>query len=85
MRSGDVAAIEALDATPWPELADAVPVEVAAGTWVVLHGLLPHYSAANRSASSRYAYTLHATDARTAYSPQNWMQRDAGLPPRGFV
>lgn len=85
VRRGDSAAIEALDATPWPELTQAVPVEVAAGSLVVLHGLLPHYSAANRSASSRYAYTLHATDARTAYSPQNWLQRDAGFPPRGFV
>ncbi|MCP5282366.1 MAG: phytanoyl-CoA dioxygenase family protein [Rhodoferax sp.] len=85
VRRGDIATIEALDATPWPELDEAVPVEVAAGTLVVLHGLLPHYSAANRSARSRYAYTLHATDARTIYSPQNWLQRDAGLPPRGFV
>jgi phytanoyl-CoA hydroxylase len=85
VRRGDSAAIEALDATPWPELTEAVPVEVAAGSLVVLHGLLPHYSAANRSASSRYAYTLHATDARSAYSPQNWLQRDADLPPRGFV
>jgi phytanoyl-CoA hydroxylase len=85
VRRGDSAAIEVLDATPWPDLAEAVPVEVAAGTLVVLHGLLPHYSAVNRSTRSRYAYTLHATDARTAYSPQNWLQRDSGLPPRGFV
>jgi len=85
VRHGDAATIEALDATPWPELDTALPVEVGAGTLVVLHGLLPHYSAANRSAQSRYAYTLHATDARTTYAPHNWLQRDAGLPLRGFM
>ena len=31
------------------------------------------------------AYTLHATDARTIYSPSNWLQRDDSLPLRGFV
>ena len=85
VRHGDVAAIETLDTTPWPGLPDAVPVEVSAGSLVVLHGLLPHYSAANRSAQSRHAYTLHATDARTRYSPANWLQRDDSLPLRGFA
>ena len=85
VRRGDVAEIEALDITPWPGLADAVPVEVPAGSLVVLHGLLPHYSAANRSAVSRHAYTLHATDAHTTYSPGNWLQRDDSLPLRGFA
>ena len=85
VRRGDVAVIETLDPTPWPTLPDAVPVEVSAGSLVVLHGLLPHYSAANRSAQSRHAYTLHATDARTVYSPSNWLQRDGSLPLRGFA
>ncbi len=85
VRRGDVAAIEPLNGTPWPDLHDAVPVEVSAGSLVVLHGLLPHYSAANRSAQSRHAYTLHATDARTTYSPGNWLQRDDSLPLRGFA
>jgi phytanoyl-CoA hydroxylase len=85
VRRGDHAAIESLDATPWPLTAEAVPVEVSAGSLVVLHGLLPHYSASNRSAVSRHAYTLHATDARTHYSPHNWLQRDDKLPLRGFV
>jgi phytanoyl-CoA hydroxylase len=47
--------------------------------------LLPHYSAPNRSASSRHAYTLHATDARCTYASSNWIQRDTTLPVRGFV
>jgi phytanoyl-CoA hydroxylase len=52
---------------------------------VVFHGLLPHYSAANRSAHSRHAYTLHVTDQASVYSPANWLQRGANLPVRGFV
>ena len=65
----------ALDRTPWPDQARAVPLPVAAGTLVVFGGLLPHRSAANRSARSRLAYTLHATDGNAAYSPLNWLQR----------
>lgn len=85
VRTGNVAAITPLDETPWPGLREALPLEVAAGTLVVFHGLLPHYSGPNRSAHSRHAYTLHATDARAAYAPGNWLQRSDALPPRGFV
>ena len=77
--------LEALDPTPWPDLAQALPVEVPAGTLVCLHGLLPHYSAPNRSAHSRHAYTLHAVDGTSTYSVSNWLQRGADLPLRGFL
>ncbi|MFN2459723.1 MAG: phytanoyl-CoA dioxygenase family protein [Candidatus Velthaea sp.] len=76
--------IEPLDPLPWPAGDSAHALEVAAGTLVVLHGLLPHHSAANRSASSRHAYTLHAVDARAAYASTNWIQRPAAFPARGF-
>ena len=79
------ARLETVDATPWPSHEAAEAVEVEAGTLVVMHGRLPHYSGPNRSASSRHAYTLHAVDARTRYSPANWLQRDASFPVRGFV
>jgi phytanoyl-CoA hydroxylase len=85
VRTGDTAVIEPLDDTPWPELRDAIPLEVCAGTLVMFHGLLPHYSGPNRSVQSRHAYTLHATDARTLYAPGNWLQRRADFAPRGFV
>jgi phytanoyl-CoA hydroxylase len=85
VRTGNAAAIETLDTTPWPSLHQALPLEMAAGTLVVFHGLLPHYSGPNRSATSRHAYTLHATDASAAYAPGNWLQRSDELPPRGFV
>jgi phytanoyl-CoA hydroxylase len=70
---------------PWPTQADAEPVEVESGTLVVFHGRLPHYSAPNRSAVSRHAYTLHVVDGAAEYAPENWLQRDASLPVRGFV
>jgi phytanoyl-CoA hydroxylase len=85
VRHGDVVRKEPLDATAWPDSSTAVPLEVQAGTLVVFHGLLPHYSAPNRSPISRHAYTLHVTDARTAYAPTNWIQRGADFPVRGFV
>jgi phytanoyl-CoA hydroxylase len=77
--------LERIDATPWPRDDDAEPLEVEAGTLVVFHGLLPHYSAPNRSDASRHAYTLHFVDARAHYSAGNWLQRRPAFPPRGFV
>jgi phytanoyl-CoA hydroxylase len=82
---GESGRLERIDATPWPSDENAEPLEVEAGTLVVFHGLLPHYSAPNRSEISRHAYTLHAVDARAVYSPLNWLQRAASFPPRGFV
>ena len=77
-------ALRTLDDTPWPEASQAVPVEVAAGTLVCLHGLLPHWSAPNRSSQSRQAYSLHAVDARSRWSSTNWLRLEGGPPLRGF-
>lgn len=85
VREGDQVRVEKLDNMPWPDDSTAVPLEVKAGSLVCFHGLLPHYSAPNRSPISRHAYTLHVTDGATSYSPQNWIQRDASFPARGFI
>jgi phytanoyl-CoA hydroxylase len=77
--------VKKLDATPWPTESEAEPIEVESGTLVVFHGRLPHYSAPNRSDGSRHAYTLHVVDGVAQYAPENWLQRDATLPVRGFV
>jgi phytanoyl-CoA hydroxylase len=74
---------ETLDQTPWP-VDQAVPLEVSTGSLVVLHALLPHMSRANRSAKSRHAYTLHVMDANCHYPADNWLQRPASMPLRGF-
>ena len=84
VRHGDIVTVEKLSDMPWPSDATAIPLEVKAGTLVCFHGLLPHYSAPNRSPISRHAYTLHVTDGATSYSPLNWIQRDASLPVSGF-
>jgi len=56
------------------------PLEVPAGTLVVLNGLLPHYSAANYSSRSRYAFTLHTISASAQYPKDNWLQRGVDMP-----
>jgi phytanoyl-CoA hydroxylase len=82
---GGTLRMDKLDDTPWPGPDRAVPLPVAAGTLVVFHGLLPHYSAPNRSPRSRLAYTLHVTDGSATYSALNWLQRGAALPVRGLA
>lgn len=77
--------MDRLSDRPWPGTDTAVPLPVEAGTLIVFHGLLPHYSAPNRSPRSRMAYTLHATCGTAAYSLRNWLQRSAALPVRGFA
>jgi phytanoyl-CoA hydroxylase len=70
-----------LDPTPLPAAPDdLLPLEVTAGTLVVLHGLLPHWSDVNHSPASRHAYSLHCISAAADYPAWNWLQRPAGLP-----
>ncbi|HZF41139.1 MAG TPA: phytanoyl-CoA dioxygenase family protein [Blastocatellia bacterium] len=75
--------IETLDDSPWPETRQA-PLEVSQGALILLHGLLPHLSHANRSAKSRHAYTLHVIDGACEYSGANWLRRAPDMPLRGF-
>ena len=66
------------------ELSQAVPLEASAGSLVILHGLLPHFSGANTSAKSRMAYTLHVIDQKAKWSDDNWLRRAEDMPVRGF-
>jgi phytanoyl-CoA hydroxylase len=70
------------DPTPLPAPAELTPLPVKAGTLVVLHGLLPHWSDANRSPRSRHAFSLHCVDAAAEYPSWNWLQRSTTLPLR---
>ena len=83
VREGSGTSMIELDSTPLPTEGLA-PLEVERGSLVVLHGLLPHWSAPNRSKSSRHAYALHVIDGETAYGEDNWLQRGPDLPLRGF-
>ncbi len=81
------ARFDELDATPLPAPGgpELVPLEAAAGTLVVLHGQLPHWSDVNRSERSRHAYAVHVVDGAARYPADNWLQRPAELPLRGFT
>ncbi|WLQ16530.1 phytanoyl-CoA dioxygenase family protein [Hahella aquimaris] len=59
---------------PWPT-ASGTPMPVKAGSLLVFHGHLPHYSAPNRSDKSRIALTFHVVDGACEYAPENWLQR----------
>lgn len=63
---------ETLDSSPWPEQ-PLTKLEVPAGTLIILHGQLPHYSAANTSNRSRQAFTLHLVDQACDYPDDNWL------------
>lgn len=76
-------AFQTLDDAPWPQSA-TVPAEVKAGTLVIFDGRAPHTSGANLSEKSRHAYTLHVIDGTSHYPAENWLQRSAELPLRGF-
>lgn len=61
-----------------------IALEVPQGTLIVLHGLLPHRSDANRSPRSRHAYSVHVIERGAAYPADNWLRRGLDLPLRGF-
>lgn len=83
VRSEQGMRFETFDHTPWPEN-ELVPLEVAKGSLIVLHGLLPHRSYENKSSKSRHAYTLHVISGKSAYPKNNWLQRSSDMPLRGF-
>jgi phytanoyl-CoA hydroxylase len=74
---------EELDPSPLPNAPDdLVPLEVPAGTLVVLDGRLPHWSDVNRSSQSRHAYSVHCISAAADYPAWNWLQRPSDMPLR---
>ncbi|KAK9802831.1 hypothetical protein WJX73_003968 [Symbiochloris irregularis] len=69
------------DAPAW-DLQDFVPVEVKAGSLVLLHGANVHYSNENSSGISRHAYSVHVCEGAgdVSWAADNWMQRRPELP-----
>lgn len=59
-----------------------VPVEVEAGTLVLLHAAVAHYSDPNTSGHSRPALVVHFVEGTDKYkwSGDNWLQRNETLP-----
>jgi phytanoyl-CoA hydroxylase len=83
VRSAKGMRFEVYDSSPWPE-EQLVPLEVLKGSLIVLNGLLPHKSLANRSSRSRHAYSLHIINGQSRYPEDNWLQRPPEMPLRGF-
>ncbi len=81
----DGTVFEELDSAPLPLPSELVPIEAAAGTMVILHGLLPHWSDINRSANSRHAYSLHCISAAAEYPDWNWLRRSPDMPLRSLA
>lgn len=64
------------------DLTGSVPLEIPAGSLVMLHAALVHYSHENKSAKSRNAYSIHVVEAGKGveYPADNWLQRFDGVP-----
>lgn len=66
---------------PLYPLSSFVPVPVKKGSCVLLHGLVVHKSAHNKSDLPRPAYTFHVVEKnRNIYSPENWLQEGPDAP-----
>jgi phytanoyl-CoA hydroxylase len=74
---------DVFDDEPYPSEGE-VALPARKGTLILLHGLLPHRSDANRSDRPRDAYTVHVIDGTATYPPDSWLQRDPSMPTRGF-
>jgi len=61
-----------------------VPLPCKKGSVVLINGSVVHMSEVNESEFSRHVYTFHMVDRPAEYSPENWLQRDANMPFRGF-
>jgi phytanoyl-CoA hydroxylase len=62
----------------------AVPLLTPAGSLVLLHHALVHFSHANTSELSRYAYSIHVVDGTAEWPRDNWLQRSHGSFPALF-
>ncbi|MEP7047033.1 MAG: phytanoyl-CoA dioxygenase family protein [Ilumatobacteraceae bacterium] len=76
---------EELDPSPLPSPSELTALPVPAGTMVILHGLLPHWSDINRSPKSRHAYSLHCISAAADYPAWNWLRRSPDMPLRSLA
>lgn len=70
-RDGDLLSYDLLNETPYPK--NSIPLEVSAGTLILIHGYCVHYSLSNQSMKSRHAYTLHFVDQLDFYPEKNWI------------
>ncbi|KAJ2909776.1 hypothetical protein GGI21_001545 [Coemansia aciculifera] len=54
------------------------PIQVAAGSLVLIDGQVLHRSSYNYSNKSRWAYTIHIVEGTAEYDELNWLQMPDG-------
>ena len=64
------------------DLTGAVPLLTPAGSLVILHSAVVHYSKENLSDYSRHAYSIHIVEGKEGYTypADNWLQRPPEYP-----
>lgn len=72
--------LRTIDETPWPTQDEAVALEVPAGSVVLFHDHMPHYSSHNDSEASRHAFSLHVAEQSSEWPARNWLQRKSLAP-----
>ena len=67
---------------PAYDLSAGVPLPAPAGTLILLHGSVLHWSAPNTGSASRHAFTVHLAEGGegAVWCPENWLQRPADKP-----
>jgi len=58
----------------------AVPLECPKGSLVLIHSSVVHFSHANTSEISRFAYSIHVVDGTAQWDKENWLQRETPFP-----
>lgn len=68
--------------SPSYEHKDFVPIEVKAGSLVIIHGDLIHQSFENQSLKSRHVYSVHMVDTDGCkWAEENWIRRKVAPEP----
>eukprot|EP00850_Spirogloea_muscicola_P007127 SM000035S13107 [mRNA] locus=s35:389112:391869:- [translate_table: standard] len=66
---------------PQYDMTKFIPVEVKAGSLMLLHGALVHTSYENKSPKSRHAYSVHIVESNNCtYAAENWLHRRPDFP-----
>lgn len=62
------------------EIDGAIPLIIPAGSLVIIHHNVVHFSNANTSERSRFAYSIHVVDSSAEWPKDNWLQRSTPFP-----
>ncbi|KAJ2903698.1 hypothetical protein GGI21_004401 [Coemansia aciculifera] len=81
VRKADNSGTEMVDIAPTTEPLSreaGIPLQVKAGSLVLINGQVLHRSSHNYSSKSRWIYTFHIVEGTAEYDKRNWLQMPAG-------